>query len=1053
LQGAHDYGATNSLRQVSSIAVQTDGKVLVGGQFTAFNGVKAGHMVRLLANGNNDASFVTATKGAFTSYNATDYCDIVSLWPRNDGKIIAAGTFAKASEVVQNGAACYLANGVMDRLFKVSLGSASGVNAMALLPDNRILLGLNGSGSNALRRVFPGLTMQPGTITFSQPATSGVEGSTIAVVVRRVGGSSGAVSVNYSTVPGTANAGIDFTTMTGTLTWANGDATPKVIQLVTASDGEIEGSEMLALQLGIPMGGGQLGSLALCSVTLLDGVASNYPTVQFTTTSSSVSEGAAAGMEMEVTLSAPSTATVSVPLSFSGSAVVGDDYHRSTTQLDFAAGETSKTIVIVPRDDFIIDPTTLDVVVTLETPFNGAILGAQTQHRVTLLDDEQRAAIQTEPTPQIAALNQPTTLSVVASGTPTPSYQWKKNKIAISGATSADYTIPNTQLSHAGSYTVTVSNLDTSVTSKAIELAVADQSSIVRPLNNLASTNLSVASAGKGMIYRWQRNGVDMTDSSRFKGTATKVLTMSKLTSSDTAVYRCRISSSVGAAQVYGLTTDLGVIDTIPAIDSITALPNAAVGVAYDSPAVFIPVDPSPSRHPTSYSASGLPPGLKVDTATGQIIGTPVVALTTATSYDVTLNAINFKGTATLVVPMMVAPLPTEIIGSYSGQIARDNSLNNFLGGRLHFDVTNSSSLTGSLKLGASSYAFTGAVHREVGNPQAFADFIVTRSGKTPARVRFTIDPATSRLMNASVSDNSAPSTLAVVTGWKEVFSSTATTNVFDGYYTFGAFVPADHMGFYNTPQGTSYGSFTVGIDGSFTLSGRLADGTSFTQAGNLGPLGELAIYELLYTNTGSLLGQLSITLGTAPDYDDNLLTGSINWSRKLQTTNTLIYKAGYYWSGGEAPYDMPVLGGRYIDPAELSGSGIVMNLPDRDFNARLVFPSTTGEYIPSTLATSVLQRVMTGGALAQPIISPNPHNLSLTISAATGAFAGSLSIIKAPPGTSVEVTRTSGFEGMIINNGSRSYGVGFFLMPMWNVVYTPTNTKVFSNPVIFEAN
>jgi uncharacterized repeat protein (TIGR03803 family) len=74
------------------------------------------------------------------------------------------------------------------------------------------------------------------------------------------------------------------------------------------------------------------------------------------------------------------------------------------------------------------------------------------------------------------------------------------------------------------------------------------------------------------------------------------------------------------------------------------------------------------TNSPTSYAASGLPPGLSVNTSTGLISGTP----TTLGTYPVTISATNGGGTgsATLTINVIVAPPPviTSTL-SASGQV------------------------------------------------------------------------------------------------------------------------------------------------------------------------------------------------------------------------------------------------------------------------------------------------------------------------------------------------------------------------------------------------
>jgi PKD repeat protein len=64
------------------------------------------------------------------------------------------------------------------------------------------------------------------------------------------------------------------------------------------------------------------------------------------------------------------------------------------------------------------------------------------------------------------------TFNVVATGIPTPNYQWLKNGATISGATSISLTISNAHCADAGTYSVIVSNIAGSVTSSNATLTV-----------------------------------------------------------------------------------------------------------------------------------------------------------------------------------------------------------------------------------------------------------------------------------------------------------------------------------------------------------------------------------------------------------------------------------------------------------------------------------------------------------------------------------------------------------------------------------------------------
>jgi hypothetical protein len=81
-------------------------------------------------------------------------------------------------------------------------------------------------------------------------------------------------------------------------------------------------------------------------------------------------------------------------------------------------------------------------------------------------------AITTQPASASVMTGASTTFTVVASGTAPLTYQWSKAGVAISGATSASYTIASAQSTDAGSYTFVVTNSAGSATSNAATLSV-----------------------------------------------------------------------------------------------------------------------------------------------------------------------------------------------------------------------------------------------------------------------------------------------------------------------------------------------------------------------------------------------------------------------------------------------------------------------------------------------------------------------------------------------------------------------------------------------------
>lgn len=111
----------------------------------------------------------------------------------------------------------------------------------------------------------------PGSLSFTTASQDVQEGAGNAtVMVRRTGGTSGAVSVEYQSGGGTATAGDDYTAVSGVLSWAGGDGANKTFQLPIFDDTDAEGSETVNLTLSNPTGGATLGTPVNQSVTILD---------------------------------------------------------------------------------------------------------------------------------------------------------------------------------------------------------------------------------------------------------------------------------------------------------------------------------------------------------------------------------------------------------------------------------------------------------------------------------------------------------------------------------------------------------------------------------------------------------------------------------------------------------------------------------------------------------------------------------------------------------------------------------------------------------------
>jgi hypothetical protein len=90
----------------------------------------------------------------------------------------------------------------------------------------------------------------------------------LTVTVNRTGGSSGAVSVAYTTKGGTAVSGKEYSGVNGTLDWASGDASSKTFTVAINKSAALSGSETFTVALSSPSGGATLSTPNSATVTI-----------------------------------------------------------------------------------------------------------------------------------------------------------------------------------------------------------------------------------------------------------------------------------------------------------------------------------------------------------------------------------------------------------------------------------------------------------------------------------------------------------------------------------------------------------------------------------------------------------------------------------------------------------------------------------------------------------------------------------------------------------------------------------------------------------------
>jgi uncharacterized delta-60 repeat protein len=248
------------------VTVQADGKILIGGDFSTFNGISRNGIARLNADGSLDSGFNPGTGtdvdiyaileldggqvlvgGDFTTYNGTPRPALIRLdsggaldatfnagnvfpmgsavydvFEQEDGKFVAGGAFQTVGGLTRRNIVRLNADGTLDAGFNPNGGFNQDVYVMDLQPDGRILAGgpftnFNGTARGGLARLNPDGTLDTGFT----PGTgiAGLNGDTFSYVndlALQVDGKAVLIG-NFATYNGTARRSVVRVNADGTL--------------------------------------------------------------------------------------------------------------------------------------------------------------------------------------------------------------------------------------------------------------------------------------------------------------------------------------------------------------------------------------------------------------------------------------------------------------------------------------------------------------------------------------------------------------------------------------------------------------------------------------------------------------------------------------------------------------------------------------------------------------------------------------------------------------------------------------------------------------------
>jgi hypothetical protein len=308
------------------------------------------------------------------------------------------------------------------------------------------------------------------------------------------------------------------------------------------------------------------GSVTSSAATLTVNAAPLAPSI----TTQPASQTVTAGQTISFSVTATGTAPFSYQWKKNGAAVSGATSSSYTTPATSTSDNGAQFTVVVSNT-----------------------AGSVTSSAATLTVNAAPVApsITTQPASQTVTAGQTASFSVAATGTAPLNYQWQKNSVAISGATSSSYTTPATTNSDNGAlFAVVVSNTAGSVTSSAAALTVSAApvapSITTQPASQTVTVgqtaSFSAVAAGTNPLnYQWKKGGTVIS------GATSSSYTTPATTSSDNgALFTVLVSNTAGSVTSSAATLTVNAapvapsITTQPASQTVTAGQTASFSVA-----------------------------------------------------------------------------------------------------------------------------------------------------------------------------------------------------------------------------------------------------------------------------------------------------------------------------------------------------------------------------------------------------------------------------------------------------------------------------------------
>lgn len=659
-----------------------------------------------------------------------------------------------------------------------------------------------------------------------------------------------------------------------------------------------------------------------------------------------------------------------------------------------------------------------------ENPFVVSLLGtAGTPPTFTL-----------HPQSQLIPTTPGATLTSAATGLGTITYQWQRNGSSVSNGTLSSYRprfdLPNA----AGIYTVVASNSFGGTPSEAAYVGVVHRNSFDAFSRGYLGQDFTIsafaeAPSGTTLTYRWQRAGVNLDDGADFSGVTQTHLTFLSPQPADSGNYTCRVTMTIpgGASFTTNSTTIQVIVEDMPRVLDQTQPLITRLNIQLNQQIAT-------SGTPTSFTITGLPPGMTFNQSNGFISGTPILAAGTPLPHVFEFDVVATSPAGSSPPKRLsLTVLPAMDTGTYYGMLDSSDISRRMIGGPLQFTVTSGGMISGSV----SSH---GIVRRFSGRTNAVAVTGIPLSrvaGEDPRHIYLYPTPDTDAAQTGALAappDTPSPDDETLTFFLQKHGSKTASqAGRYRGNYNVLFNTPDDTDP--SMPAGFGFMQATISPAGICTWTGRLADTSTITgSTGILGTPGDnniehsIPFWSGLYGNKGAITGYIITQPAPINPAEPIQLGTQVTWL-KPPTPRDRYYPEGFELA-------VPIIAAQYkahsatLTPLGLPRNGttaaatLVLSGPNVPATAPLALGfGPAGQFLPKASSTFRFTNVGAGGFFTGDVTFRDPNPLS----------------------PRQILTRTSVFLGLFVPG--HGIGGGFFSLAQLPAA-GPPRTTLYTSPI-----